>query len=111
MIDLNYEFDAELWPYYFDTAVDGPAPATPWVFLTMPVEASEEIRFFKTTRTGFGSVKLTITIGATTWKTSGFPSKQHKAFIIPVKKDVRKAEGLVLGDTVAVKIHVALEPF
>lgn len=102
MIDLNYHFEAELWIY--------PAP-TPWVFLTMPTEASDEVKFFKKTRTGFGSVKLTITIGDTTWKTSGFPSKQDNAFIIPIKKEVRKAENISAGDKVAVDVHIALEPF
>jgi hypothetical protein len=102
VIDLNYSFEAELWTY--------PAPE-PWIFLSMPEAASDEIKFFKKHRTGFGSVKLTITIGETTWKTSGFPSKELNTFIIPIKKAVRKAEGITSGDRVSVQVHVALEPF
>lgn len=102
MIDLNYSFEAELWIY--------PAKVQ-WYFITLPIDASDEIKFFHKTRNGFGSVRVSITIGSSTWKTSGFPSKEANSFIVPIKKDVRNKEGLAAGDLIAVEIHLAVDPF
>ncbi len=44
---------------------------------------------------GFGSIKVEVTVGATTWRTSLFPSKEARAYVLPVKKAVRTAEALV----------------
>ncbi len=45
-------------------------------------------------RSGWGSVKLEVTAGETTWLTSAFPSKD-RGWIVPIKAAVRKAEGLI----------------
>jgi hypothetical protein len=50
-------------------------------------------------RRGFGSVKVTATIGSSRWQTSLFPQKTGGWFL-PVKKPVRLAEGLDFGDDV-----------
>ena len=51
-----------------------------------------------TLRGGFGSIKVLVTIGNTTWNTSLFPDSKRKTFILPVKKEVRRAENLAEGD-------------
>ena len=51
---------------------------------------------------GFGSVRVEVTIGATTWRTSIFPGGQRYA--LPLKKAVRAAEGIEPGDDVEVRI-------
>ena len=56
-------------------------------------------------RRGFGSVKVTVTVGSTRWKTSLFPQKGGGWFL-PVKKPVRLAEGLDYGDEVAVALEL-----
>jgi uncharacterized membrane protein (UPF0127 family) len=43
-------------------------------------------------------------IGGTRWKTSLFPKDGR--YIVPVKAGVRTAEGLEVGDTVAVRLAV-----
>jgi hypothetical protein len=50
-------------------------------------------------RRGFGSVKVAVTVGSSTWKTSLFPQKSGGWFL-PIKKPVRLAEGLDYGDVV-----------
>jgi len=77
-----------------------------WTFVSLPVEDSTEIRDFAgSVPRGFGSVKVTATIGATTWRTSIFPSKDG-AYVLPLKKAVRAAEGLAVGDVATVKVEL-----
>ena len=53
-------------------------------------------------RSGFGSVKLTICIGSSTWRTSAFPMRSSWA--IPVSAKVRKAEAIAAGDRLDVTL-------
>lgn len=57
-------------------------------------------------RAGFGSVRVEVTIGDTVWRTSLFPSKEQAAFILPIKKSVRDAQGL--GESDAARITVGV---
>jgi len=102
MIDLSYDFEAELWLW---SAKDA------WHFITLPVEHADEIRFFAKTRNGFGSLRVTVRIGTSTWKTSIFPDSKSGSFVLPVKKDIRKVEGLGVEDTARVHLDLAIEPF
>ena len=54
-------------------------------------------------RRGFGSVKVTVTLGECTWQTSLFPNKDGSWFL-PLKKPVRLAEELEYGDEVTVEL-------
>lgn len=56
-------------------------------------------------RRGFGSVKVTVTLGSSIWQTSLFPNKDGSWFL-PIKKPVRVAESLVEGEEVAVKLEL-----
>ena len=47
---------------------------------------------------GFGSVRVEVTLGETTWRTSVFPEAASGCFVLPVKKAVRRAEGVDPGD-------------
>ena len=49
---------------------------------------------------GFGSVRISATIGATTWQTSIFASKDVGGYLLPLKAAVRKAERLAEGTPV-----------
>jgi hypothetical protein len=53
---------------------------------------------------GWGVIPVTGRIGTTVWETSLFP--KDGGYVLPVKDRVRKAEGLVLGDTVTVDLSV-----
>jgi hypothetical protein len=77
-----------------------------WTFVSLPVEESADIREFAGgIPRGFGAVKVTATIGATTWRTSIFPSKDG-AYVLPLKKAVRAAEGLAVDDVATVKVEL-----
>lgn len=93
----SYQFRAEVWLHQGDAA---------WYFLTLPDEVSDDIeaRSSHLSR-GFGSVRVRVRIGATTWSTSVFPDTKRGAFILPVKKAVRRAEGIDDG----IEVQVALE--
>ncbi|MDP3714098.1 MAG: DUF1905 domain-containing protein [Mycobacteriales bacterium] len=92
----SYRFDAELWEHAGEAA---------WHFVTVPAELSEDLRGDAGPRRGFGSVRVRVTIGGSTWSTSVFPSAAGP-FLLPVKKAVRRAEELEAGDTVAVELVV-----
>lgn len=47
-----------------------------------------------------GSVYVEATIGATTWRTSLFPSKAVGGWLLPLKAAVRKKEKLAEGTSV-----------
>ena len=55
-------------------------------------------------REGFGSVRVEARIGATTWRTSVFPDK--RGYVLPVKKAVRRAESLEVGDPARVTLEL-----
>ena len=93
----TYDFTGPLWRWA-DERGDG---ADSWHFVTVSAEVSEQIReaLVEPTR-GFGSV------GATSWETSVFPDKRSGCYVLPMKRAVRRAEGLEPGDPVVVALTV-----
>ena len=95
---MSYLFTAPLWRWKGDSA---------WHFVTLPFDQSDEIDERTTaTQGGFGSVKVRVTVGTTTWTTSLFPSSEQKSYILPMKAAVRKAESLREGDPVQVRLEL-----
>ena len=82
-----------------------------WHFLTIDGEAGEALsgtalmRRMEKSLGGFGSLKVTATIGDSTFRTSLVPSKEL-GWLLPVKASVRKAEGIGEGDAVEVVLEV-----
>lgn len=79
-----------------------------WFFFTLPAGVAEEIRTVDAgpRRIGFGSLRVTASIGKTSWDTSIFPAAGLKSYLLPVKAAVRKAERLVEGKSVALQLVV-----
>lgn len=101
----TYQVTAPLWLWTSDKA-----PAS-WHFLTIEGEAAEAIhalalmrRLENGRRRGWGAMKVHATIGDTRWDTSIFPDKSSGGWLLPVKAAVRKAEGLVAGDDVYLRV-------
>ena len=94
------DFEAELWLW-------DARRADTWTFLSVPPALSEEIRDHAAARppAGFGSVRVQVTIGSSTWQTSVFPGDDGR-YGLPVKKSVRRAEGVEAGDRVQVRLEV-----
>jgi hypothetical protein len=96
----TYEVRAKLWKWSGGKAA--------WFFITLPARTSLEIRLVDAgpARRGFGALRAEATIGKTTWTTSVFPSAEKKAYLLPVKASVRKAEMLVEGKQVSLTLKV-----
>lgn len=99
MVD-GWEFEAELWVW-------DARRADTWIFVSTPPDVAERIRDEAAARppAGFGSVRVTATIGGSTWATSVFPGAEDR-YDLPVKKAVRRAEGLEAGDRVRVRLEL-----
>lgn len=76
-----------------------------WFFLALPPDVSDELRLEAGEPRGFGSVRVEVTVGGSTWATSVFPSTERGVFVLPVKKAVRTAEDLQDGDQVDVRLR------
>ncbi len=99
-MSLTIDFAAELWEW-------DARRTESWTFVSLPAEASEDIRELAAEpRRGFGSVRVRVTIGATSWKTSIFPDSARGAYVLPVKRAVREAEGVGVGDTCTVTVEL-----
>lgn len=96
----TFEFDAELWVW------DARAADT-WTFVSLPTDVADEVLDLAGPYTkGFGSVRVEVTVGSTTWRTSLFPSKPAQTYVLPVKKAVRRSEGLEAGHPVRVRLRL-----
>ena len=78
-----------------------------WRFLVLPKKQSEEIKkTFGKRAGGWGSLRVSVTVGKTEWKTSIFPDKKSASYILPLKAQVRKAEDIADDDTVQFLIKI-----
>ena len=78
-----------------------------WYFVAVPADMSDEIdERTAGLQGGFGSVRVEVTVGSTTWSTSVFPSKAIAAYWLPMKKQVRIAEDLRPGSPVEVSLRI-----
>lgn len=76
-----------------------------WVFTDLPFDIADVIEDRQSgPRRGFGAVRVQVEVGSTRWRTSIFPSKERRTYVLPVKRAVLKAESLVPGDAVTVRI-------
>jgi hypothetical protein len=94
----TFAFTAAIWEH------EGPGA---WHFVSLPHDVADEIAETKHGRTGgFGSVRVEVTVGGSTWRTSLFPDGRRGTYLLPVKRAVRKAEALTDGSRAS--IHVLL---
>jgi hypothetical protein len=95
---VRYRFEAELWRWT--------ARRELWTFVSLPEEASEEIKeVVGDLAGGFQSVRVDAAVGASHWRTSIFPGTSGM-YSLPIKKKVRDAEGLVLGEPLTVTVEL-----
>lgn len=89
---MELEFSGEVWHWR------GPAP---FFFVTVPDPQSAAVESASAQVTyGWGMVPVRARIGMTEWATSLWPKDGR--YVVPLKVRIRKAEGIDLGDTVAV---------
>jgi Domain of unknown function (DUF1905) len=95
-----YSFTAPVWEY------DGQAA---WHFISLPEPDADEIdEVYGHRAKGFGSIRVRVTIGTTTWDTSIFPDNKRATYILPIKKAVRTAQNLTDGRTASVRLEVLM---
>jgi hypothetical protein len=93
------DFTAEVWVW-------NARRTDTWTFVSLPVDESDRIRDLAGgVRRGFGSLRVRVRLGTSTWTTSIFPGDSG-AYALPVKKAVRTAESLNVGDTAAFTIEL-----
>lgn len=105
MSEAAHHLTTTLWRW------SGGANGGDWFFVTLAGDVGEALsatalmhRLETGRRSGWGSVKVTVRVGETEWRTSAFPSKEH-GWIVPVKASVRRAEGLIEGETMALTLR------
>ena len=93
-----FSFKAKVWLY------DG---AAAWHFVTLPATLAQTIReLFDESKKGWGSIPVMVTINQVSWKTSIFPDKKSKSYLLPLKADIRKKLKITEGATLTIMIEV-----
>ena len=77
-----------------------------WIFVALPAPLSAEIAEIPRPRRGVGSVRVEARIGLSTWRTSIFPDAAQGAYVLPLKRAVREAEGIGAEGIVSVCLDV-----
>ncbi len=91
-------FSGELWKYGGDSS---------WWFICLPVEDAEDIeRFCSHRKRNFGSIRVNVTIGETSWQTSLFRDTKSNSYLLPVKAAIRRKEEMVEHTVYEVMITV-----
>ncbi|MBN8219939.1 MAG: DUF1905 domain-containing protein [Spirochaetes bacterium] len=95
----GYHFKGKIWVF------NGP---TPWYFVTLPQKIAAEIRLFHgSLQKNFGTIRVTASVGKTTWKTSVFRDTKSDSYVLPLKAEIRKKENLTAGKTLQVSLAIA----
>ncbi len=98
----TYNMRQRVWLY--------PGPPTGggrWHFVSVSKHAGKDIKeYFGQDRRGFGSIPVVVTVGQTSWKTSIFPDKKLGTYVLPIKAEVRKREGITDGTLLAYSIKI-----
>lgn len=98
MTGATFTFSAALWLWDFEGG-------TAWVFVTLPEQASDAIANMpRAPKPGFGAIRVAVMLGGSRWSTSIFPDSKVGRYILPVKKAVRRAEGVDVDDTVEITV-------
>lgn len=97
---LDFTFRAPLWLW---------KEGATWHFISVPEDPSAAIKSFAPeAKRGFGSVRVKVRIGTSEWQTSVFPSKETGGYVLPIKKAVRTAEGLSVGDEADITLEILM---
>jgi hypothetical protein len=95
----EYVVTAEVWVY--------PGEAG-WHFVTLPDAVADELRVrFADEHRAFGSLPVRATLGDSTWETSLFFDRKLDSYALPLKAAIRRREGVVEGQEVAVTLEPA----
>lgn len=78
-----------------------------WHFVSIDKKQSEEIKKkFGDMKRGWGSLPVMVTLGKTVWKTSIFPDTKAGSYLLPLKAEVRKKEGVYADESISFSIEI-----
>lgn len=103
----GFTFTAPLWRW---RARAESSDTAAWCFVTLPLEVADDVRERAGEPRGFGSVRVRVEAAGRTWDTSVFPDNESESFVLPVKKAIRDAAGVVEGDDLTVTLTVRDAP-
>ncbi len=93
---IPYAFEAKPWQYSGKGA---------WIFVTVPDEISAEIRsYMGRMEQGWGRLPVHAKIGSSSWKTAIWWDSKYKAYLLPLKNEIRKKEKIVIGKEITVTV-------
>ncbi len=94
----TFKGKAEVWLY--------PGMAA-WHFISIPRTMAIKIKKqYEGLTRGWGSLKVKVVIGDTSWKTSIFPDNKTNTYLLPLKAEVRKKEKISAGTKATFKIEI-----
>lgn len=80
-----------------------------WTFADLPTDVADEVAdAAEGVSRGFGSVRVEVTIGQTTWRTSIFPTAT--TYVLPIKAAVRRKESVEAGDVARIRLRLVDVP-
>ena len=95
---MKYQFEGivRLWP-----------ANERFYLLPLPKDISDEIFEISDGLTaGFGSLKVEARIGSVVWRSSIFPDSSSGVFELPLKAEIRKKNGLIVGSVANCEIEL-----
>jgi hypothetical protein len=96
---MKYKFTAEVWVY--------PGETVNWHMAYVPGALSLKIdKQYRAKRRGWSSYPVEVKVGKTVWSTSIFYDKKARAYLLPLKAEVRKKERIQAGDRIAVHLKI-----
>jgi hypothetical protein len=101
MNQYNFSFKAEvwLWPGF-----------SGWHFVYVPKKISDRVSLLVKTKkvktSSNGLLPIVARVGKTEWKTSLFPHKKEKIYLMSIKSIIRKKEGVSVGNNVFMKFSL-----
>jgi hypothetical protein len=100
LMGVVFVFDAELWIW---NARRGDS----WTFVSLPTDESEDIgELASAPSRGFGSLRVRVMLGTSTWTTSIFPDTTRATYVLPIERAIRQAERLGAGDIATVTVEL-----
>ncbi len=95
---IKYSFSAITWQHQGNGG---------WHFVSLPVDISEEIRVaLRQNEEGWGRLRASARIGNSEWKTSIWFDTKMKAYLLPLKFEIRKTENIRVGQMIDVLLWV-----
>jgi hypothetical protein len=95
-VKMRFQGSVRLWP-----------ANEKFFLLSLPKEISDDIFEISDGLTnGWGSLKVEAQIGEIVWRTSIFPDTKLGVFELPLKAEVRKKNGLVVGSVTQCEIEL-----